>query len=726
MRVFLFLVFAFLFFSISGWSQVSQGGFPKKIMNLKSAGVPIIKMPAFNSKLLINNQVVDNNEVAKLKPFKFAHAFNVSLTTENSGEWYTTNDGTHCWKLKIRSEGAKSINLIFDNFKLPKYARLFIFNEDENSVLGAFTSANNKASGKFAVLPVAGDEITVQYEIPQENLNEINFEIISVNHDFVGILKSDDRRPLGKAAGECNIDINCDLGDEWNDVKNSVCRLIVNGIEICSGALINNTEENQKPYIISAAHCYDKWEYAETTVYVFNYESPFCAPLDGDPANSISGALMKAQFDSMDFSLAELSLIPPPDFRPYYAGWERSTTLQDSSASIHHPQGDIKKIAIDEDAPLISDFNSSYTKNGFLRILRWEDGVTEVGSSGGPLFNKDNNIIGTLTGGVALCGNPIDDYFERFALSWDYKSDSAKQLKYWLDPSNSGVETLSGNQFYENGNICGAFTNLNDDDNYKTIPIDNSGEFAGYWGGTNSVGITEFTEQFSINGNEQLSGVSFGIGKIYEANNSINSEITIKVYDGKKMPETVIYSKNVLIKDLVEDAMNFIGFDEIVEPYDTFYVGFELSNMQPVDSFVVYQSLRPANTDNFFYFKQNGNWQNFKDESLGYNSISNIIELVACNISDTPSDTPIVDNPMEIFVFPNPAQSVITMEAGINISEENISVINLLGQSAVVKISKIHERKVEIDLTGNVPGVYFIRFYNGEHFVSKKVSFVPW
>ena len=99
---------------------------------------------------------------------------------------------------------------------------------------------------------------------------------------------------------------------------------------------------------------------------------------------------------------------------------------------------------------------------------------------------------------------------------------------------------------------------------------------------------------------------------------------------------------------------------------------------------------------------------------------------MACNISDTPSDTPLVDNPMEIFVFPNPAQSVITMEAGINISEENISVINLLGQSAVVKISKIHERKVEIDLTGNVPGVYFIRFYNGEHFVSKKVSFVPW
>ncbi len=725
MRAFLLLVFSSLFLSIVSWSQISQGGFPQEIVHLKSATVPVIEMPAFDLELMRKSMKVEHTEENKLKPFKFAHAFEVSLTPGNSGEWFVTDNDIYCWKLKIRSDGAKSINLIFDNFELPDNARLFIFNEKENSVLGAFTSVNNKVSGKFAVSPIAGDEITIQYEIPSEYLNDNSFEIIRVNHDYIGILKSDDRRPLGKIAGACNIDINCELGDEWSEVKNSVCRLIVNGKEICSGALINNTEENQKPYIISAAHCYDRWEYAETTVYVFNYESPFCAPLDGDPINSISGAIMRAQFDSMDFALAELSLVPPPDFRPYFAGWERSTVLPDSTVSIHHPLGDIKKIAIDEDPPEISDFNGRYINNGFLKILHWDRGVTEIGSSGGPLFNMDKNIIGTLTGGEADCDKPINDYFERFALSWDYKQDDSLQLKHWLDPLNSDVQTLAGKQFYKGENLCGAFTNLNDDDSYKIISIDNSEEFEGYWGGTNSVGITEVVEQFSIYGNEQLSGVSFGIGIIQQGIGA-NSEITVKVYNGSKLPETLIYSKNILIKDLVEDAMNFIGFDEIVEPNDTFFVGFELSNMQPVDSFVVYQSLRPPNTDNFFYFKQNENWQNFKDESLGYNSIANVFELVACNISDTPSDTPLVDNPLEIFVFPNPAQSVITMAAGKNISVENISVINLLGQNVEVKITKIHERKVEINLTGNVPGVYFIRFNNGEHFVSKKVSFVPW
>ncbi|MCF6356228.1 MAG: T9SS type A sorting domain-containing protein [Draconibacterium sp.] len=726
MRASILLVFLSLFLYGNVWSQISQGGFPKGVVQLKSTVTPVIEMPSFDLESAIKSVTVEQSGTNKLKPFKFAHAFEVSLTPENSGEWFVTNDGNYCWKLKIRSEGAKSINLIFDSFKLPENTRLFIFNESKNYVLGAFTSANNKVSGKFAVSPVAGDEITVQYETTSDLLNKIPFEIVRVNHDYIGILKSDDRRPLGKA-GECNIDINCELGDKWDDVKNSVCRLIVDGVEICTGSLINNTNEDQKPYIISAAHCYDKWEYAETTVYVFNYESPFCAPLDGDPVNSISGAIMKAQFDSMDFSLVELSLIPPPDFRPYYAGWERSVELRDSSVSIHHAMGDIKKIAIDNEAPVISSFNRGYTKNGFLKILRWDNGVTEVGSSGGPLFDKNKNLIGTLTGGQAACGNPINDYFERFALSWDYRSEDTLQLKHWLDPLDSNVQTLNGKQFYEGEDICGAFTNLDDDDNYELVTIDITGEpFTGYWGGTNNADITEFVEQFSIDGNEQLAGVSLGVGILKKVNSETTSAITIKVYNGGKLPETQIYSKKILIKDLVEDAMNFIGFGEIIEPADTFFVGFELSDMQPLDSFVVYQSLRPANTENFFYFKQNDNWQNYKEFSKGYNSIANVFELVACNLDDTPSDTPIIDNPMEIFVFPNPAHSVVTMAAGQDISVENISVINLIGQSVAVKISKIHERKVEINFEGNVPGVYFIRFNNGENFVSKKVSFVPW
>ena len=65
-------------------------------------------------------------------------------------------------------------------------------------------------------------------------------------------------------------------------------------------------------------------------------------------------------------------------------------------------------------------------------------------------------------------------------------------------------------------------------------------------------------------------------------------------------------------------------------------------------------------------------------------------------------------------------------EAGQDFTDNQIAVFNLLGQKIEVEITRIAERKVDIDLTGNVPGVYFIRFDTGEDIISRKISFVPW
>ena len=697
---------------------------------LKSSEKKLVEMPPIQNFLSAEIDAEELGSGNMLKPFEFAYPFEVDLNPGNSGEWFQGENGFYIWKLTIRSKGAKSLNLIFNEFKIPESARLFVFNEIENHVLGAFTQFNNKPSGKFAVSPVLGDEITVQFEVPGKYLNDKFFRIVKVNHDYVGILKSGDRRPLGKISGSCNININCDEWDEWNEVKNSVCRLFVNGTRICSGVLINNTAENQKPYILSAAHCYDSPEYPEETIYTFNYESPFCASLDGDPLHSVSGAIMKAHSDSLDFALVELSLIPPPDFRPYYAGWNRTSDIPVSTASIHHPQGDIKKISIDSNAPVISSFgepnsiDKDYIAKGFFRINKWEFGTTEQGSSGGALFDTDKNVIGTLTGGEATCKSPVYDYYQRFANAWDHKSDSAKQLKYWLDPLKSGVEVLNGTQFYEGENLCGAFSNLTNNDKYEMVPISGTNSFSGYWGGSNNLGITEFMEHFSIEGNEILSGISFGVGKFKSILKSNESEILVKVYTGNKFPEKLIFSQVEKTSSFAEGVMNFIGFNEPVEPNDDFFIGFELKNIQPQDSFVVYQSLRAATEASTFFYMQNGNWYDFKDETG--KSMANIFEIVACNIDDFGTDTPIVENPLDIKVFPNPSNSKVMVETGRKISENKMQVFNILGQGIQTKITRINDYKVEIDLTGNIPGVYFIRFENGQGIISRKISFVPW
>jgi len=558
----------------------------------------------------------------------------------------------------------------------------------------------------------------------QENTN--NFIIAQVNHAFEDILKYDERRPLDKIAGACNVDINCDLGDDWNDVKDAVCRIIVNGTEICTGTLLNNTGENEIPYILSAGHCYDKLEYAQTSVYTFNYESPYCAPLDGDPSHSVSGAVMKAQFDSLDFALTELSLIPPPEYHPFYSGWDRRGLLPDSSTSIHHPQGDIKKIAFDSDPAEFSDFNSHYTKMGFLEILRWEEGVTENGSSGGPLFNTEKNLIGTLTGGVATCSNPVRDYFSQFKMAWDYKADSSHQLQYWLDPVKSGQVKLNGRNFMVDENACTSYTNLQDFDVHENVPLLVNGQFLGYWGGNNNVGITEFMERFIFFGYSELAAVSFGIGKLFVHPTSRDSEITLKIYDGEEFPESLIHEERIPLNDLVEDAMNRINLSTVVQLADTFFVGFELSNVYQQDSVVLYQSRRQPERLNHFLFKRNEQWYNFKNSNESNFSMTNVIELLACSTLELPIDTGLVDSPLEILIFPNPTNSKFTLATGTTIALENISVFNMLGQKIPVTYSSLQERKVEINLDGNQPGVYFVRFNAGDEFVVKKLSFVPW
>ncbi|MCH7534776.1 MAG: T9SS type A sorting domain-containing protein [Bacteroidetes bacterium] len=96
---------------------------------------------------------------------------------------------------------------------------------------------------------------------------------------------------------------------------------------------------------------------------------------------------------------------------------------------------DVKKITFDYQSP------NSKTKDGVASWqVVWNDGSTEIGSSGSPLFNTKHQIIGQLYGGEASCStmsNP--DYFGRFASSWTGGGTTATQLKAWLDPGNTNA-----------------------------------------------------------------------------------------------------------------------------------------------------------------------------------------------------------------------------------------------------------------------------------------------
>jgi hypothetical protein len=148
--------------------------------------------------------------------------------------------------------------------------------------------------------------------------------------------------------------------------------------------------------------------------------------------------------------------------------------------------------------------------------------------------------------------------------------------------------------------------------------------------------------------------------------------------------------------------------------------------MQAADTFVVYQSARAAEKANYFYFKRNGIWDNFKSANTENLSMTNVFELLACNVDATANDTPLVRNPMEALIYPNPANTTFTFEAGQQIDTENIKVFNLIGQEVEAKYLNQFDKKIQIDLSGNIPGIYFVRFESESGAVTRKVTWAPW
>ena len=74
--------------------------------------------------------------------------------------------------------------------------------------------------------------------------------------------------------------------------------------------------------------------------------------------------------------------------------------------------------------------------------IHWQEGTTEPGSSGCPLFTRGNPlIIGQLYGGYASCSAANEpDYFGRFDVTYPV-------IEKWLSPStaNEGEDGDSGN-----------------------------------------------------------------------------------------------------------------------------------------------------------------------------------------------------------------------------------------------------------------------------------------
>lgn len=428
------LSLAVLFMAAFSFAQITDMGGPIGWKGKLSPNkdTPVLTMPTFD---LVAIQAEDAiNDTRKDAPWRFGYKHTTDITFDD-GIWIDLPGGNRLWRTEIKSENAMTINLLLEDVYFPEGSHFYFYDIDQTNRVGAYTTRNNREDGLLGTELVHGDHIVVEYFEPAAVQGEGRFTIESVVHGY----RSLDRvqRDLMKGlndSGDCNIDVECPLGVGWENEIRSVGMIVVGGNGVCTGALINNTCEDGRPLFLTANHCLGgqtgNWAFR------FNWKSPAgtqsCATTAGstNPGppydQTANGSNVLESGNQADHALLEMTGMTVADaqnWNLYYAGWNRddteSTNNVSSAMGIHHPSGDVMKICREGDAP----YHDTNGAAAVWWIDQWEEGVTEPGSSGSPLFDQNHRIIGQLFGGGAACSgtnnNGSFDYYGRLGVSWD-------------------------------------------------------------------------------------------------------------------------------------------------------------------------------------------------------------------------------------------------------------------------------------------------------------------
>ena len=402
---------------------------------------------------------------AHSKRQKSAASNHVSITPERQGRWDVLDDGTKLWRVRVRAAGATDLRVAFAHFALPRGATLYLIGAD-GFYQGPYTRAD-APEGSFHSPVVPGDTATVELRVPaQATVGAAQLEVSDIGAGFRDLFKRSNALDSVGDSGACNVDVVCPLGQAYPNEIRAVGHYEFaaadgSGFYICSGTLLADVPKDKRNYFLTAHHCMSVASEAQSMVVYWNYQSTQCgtisAPPDGFFTDDQHGATLRATRADTDFTLVELTAAPDTDWNLYYAGWDASGAVPGGTIGIHHPSGDVKKITAGPQPSTMDGCIS--TTNGSATHWRtgpYSQGTTEGGSSGSGLFitagsaSPDRRLIGTLSGGTALCSDispsqPNDgfDCYGKLSLGWN-GSSAAARLRDWLDPGNTGTTGTAG------------------------------------------------------------------------------------------------------------------------------------------------------------------------------------------------------------------------------------------------------------------------------------------
>ncbi|PCJ65260.1 MAG: hypothetical protein COA58_10400 [Bacteroidetes bacterium] len=414
----------------------------------------IVELPYINNE---EEELRASAVCADCEDHYYGTGVNIAINLKTQGHYQVAEDGTEVWVIKVESSTALGMQFYFDKFKLPEGAELHIYNEDRTRKIGAFTHLNNQADEsriiKFGTEIVIGSNIYIEYSEPTDVAFQGEVSISKIVHVFNFYTGT---YATNGGALPCNINVNCSEGDLWEKEKRAVA-LILGYDESqelaawCTGALLNNTEEDARPLFLTANHCLPATSGSQSTfdvstlVFLFNYEAHCLTNQQLNAGNSIYGSTLLSAENvnnpTSDYLLLQLHTATPEtlgSINACLAGWSLSSPIA-GATGIHHPSGDVKQICFASGIPISSAYPPLNNTNQYHWEVTLDAGTVQKGSSGSPLFNQNHRVIGQLHGPDGLRDDCIENepgtdpvWYGKFNTSWNQGNFST-----YLAPNNS-------------------------------------------------------------------------------------------------------------------------------------------------------------------------------------------------------------------------------------------------------------------------------------------------
>lgn len=354
-----------------------------------------------------------------------------------------TTAGDAVWAGRLHVEGAYRLRAGLQVRGNAAGATVVVTGSDRRNV--GPVAVRPDAEGRYWTPSVTGPDIAVELRLPASGIEaEAEVRIDKVVQIFDA--------PDSYGAGEqgCLRDAACYDDSTWAGItaaRRAIARLdYMRGPSSfsCTGALLNdNVDSSVIPYLLTANHCINTQDIADTLETYWDYIAPACdaaaPPLASLPR--VDGATLLATSVLTDFAFLQLSALPPGERT--LLGWTTEAPIYGTRfARLSHPLGQSLAYSTTE-----LTFVAEPVCGTDLDGRPWGDqtkffyenpvfGGTSPGSSGSPLLLPGGIVVGQMLG---WCGT---DYSDRCAPSLDTvdgRFDATHaEISTWLRPQGGG------------------------------------------------------------------------------------------------------------------------------------------------------------------------------------------------------------------------------------------------------------------------------------------------